>query len=736
MNFIVVTKRPKTIAPSCITTRNLKRLNKDIFTKRLNSLPWNVIEIFDDINDCWHAWKILFNSVTDELCPLKRIRPRRKTCPWFTCEIETLKVLRDQLQNRAILTNNPNDWSKWRRCKNKVTAACRKAKADFIKTAIKENKSDSRAIWRALRTLMPKCKSQGIQALEINGKTVTSPIEIANSFNSFFINIGEKLANLIPRSNRTAIDYLESFISRLSSNFSFTPIKIEETEKLLCNLPTNKATGLDNYQASLLKLAAIPIAPSLTWIFNHSLNTGQFPDEWKQAKITAIHKKGPKVDTGNYRPISVLPVISKLIEKIVHQQLYKYLDDNKLLCTAQSGFRKKFSTQTSLHRLSESILDALNSSKITGLVAIDIRKAFDTVNHVTLLKKLEHYGVRHTSLKWFKDYLKDRTQVSDINGTRSQPGYVRTGVPQGSTLGPLLFILYINDLPSCFKHCSVNMYADDTAFYYSNREKQPVTDAINEDITNVYLWLCANKLSMHVGKTNTLLICNYQKIRHLDSTSLNINLNEQDVTQTDSLKYLGIDIDNRFNFDVYIDNLIKKLNKSVGLLKRNASCLPLQTRKMLYNTLILPNLDYCSTVWDNASKQAVVRLQRLQNRALRIILRKGPRTHIEDMLNSIKWMSVKQRLDYNKCVLMWRIVNNTAPPYLRENFTYASESHDYETQASSTKKLSIKRGHKTSLTVTGARLWNSLPIELRETKVLETFKKKLYKHLILKTEKF
>ena len=241
---------------------------------------------------------------------------------------------------------------------------------------------------------------------------------------------------------------------------------------------------------------------------------------------------------------------------------------------------------------------------------------------------------------------------------------------------------------------------------------------------------------MHVGKTNTLLICNFQKVRHLDSADLNIKLNGSFVEQTDNLRYLGIDLDNRFNFDFYIGNLVKKLNKSIGILKRCAPCLPFQTKKMLYNSLILPNMDYCSTVWGGISKSGVLRLQRVQNRALRIILREGPRAHIDEMLNKVKWMSVKQRLDYNKLVLMWRIVNNNAPPYLTEKFIFAKDAHSHNTTASTENKLYVAGGHRNSLLVTGSALWNDLSAELRGIGRLETFRKRLCKHVILHTTKF
>ena len=316
-------------------------------------------------------------------------------------------------------------------------------------------------------------------------------------------------------------------------------------------MPENKATGLDNFQVKLLKITAEAIAPSLTRLFNFSFETGQFPAEWKQAKICAIFKKGSKLEVGNYRPISILPVVSKVIERIVQKQLYSYLTENNLLSHVQSGFRQNFSTQTSLHRLTEDLYNALNKSKVTGLVAIDLKKAFDTVNHRVLLSKLDHYGVRQSSLQWFTSYLQDRTQQSFINNTLSHPDVITTGVPQGSILGPLLFIIYVNDLPCALQKCSVNMYADDTAFYYSDKDSKAVSSALNEDLENLHAWLCANKLSLHIGKTRSILICNHQKLRHISDPNLNINLGSSPVEQAEHLPYLGIEIDSRCNFNIH-----------------------------------------------------------------------------------------------------------------------------------------------------------------------------------------
>jgi len=706
-------------------------LNQD-----LQSLPWSIVDIFDDINDCWFAWKSLFNSVVDEHCPLKTFRPRKKPCPWFSNEIESLKLIRDQWHNRAILSNSQEAWAKWKKCKNKVTSLCRQAKVDYFKKTIEEGNGNSKLIWRTLRTLIPKCKSNGIQALDINGEVVTDFNEIANHFNTFFVTIGEKLASVIPRVSRSAMDYLQAFIQPPATKFNLKCVHTAEVLKLLLDLSENKATGLDNYQAKLLKLTANSIAPSITNIFNKSLITGKFPTEWKQAKISAIFKKGSKVDSGNYRPISILPVISKLIEKIVHQQLYTYLSTNNLLSQAQSGFRKSFSTQTSLHRLIEEIYEALNSARVVGLVAIDLKKAFDTVDHQILLSKLKFYGIEGVPLQWFKDYLLNRSQITSLNGTLSRKEFIKTGVPQGSILGPLLFILYVNDLPGCLMSSKVNMYADDTAFYAMDKDITNVRRALNEDLKNLHNWLCANKLSLHTGKTKSILICNHQKLRHITDPTLSTTLDSTPIEQVDHLPYLGIELDSRCSFEEHVRGLTSKLNRALGILKRTAPYLPLTTRKMLYNSLVLPHYDYCATVWSCTSQHCITRLQRIQNRAMRIILNAPPRSHIEDLLDTLKWMSVRQRFLYNQMCLMWRIVHGHAPQYLTEHLVLAQDRHEHGTTSAANGNIYIGHGHRFSLFQCGARNWNQLPTPIRQSSTLNGFKRLLTGHLLRNCPKF
>lgn len=505
------------------------------------------------------------------------------------------------------------------------------------------------------------------------------------------------------------------------------------------DLPSKKATGHDEYSAELLKLCADSIAPSIAYVLNKCISTGKFISEWKCARVSAIFKKGTKLDAGNYRPVSVLPIISKVMERIMHQQLYDFLSQLHILNESQSGFRKSHSTQSCLHRLSEKVLNGIHKSEVVGMVAVDLKKAFDTVDHEILKKKLEHYGVRGSNLALFESFLNNRKQFARVNNVDSEKETIITGVPQGSILGPLLFILYVNDLPGCVRKCEVNMYADDTAIYYSHRDVLNVSAAINFDLQSIYSWFCANKVSMHFGKTVTMLISSPQKRRHLPTKELNIKINDGQsdhvLNQVSDFKYLGVTLDQCMNFNDHVSNVVKKISKAIGILKY-CRFLPRPVLLNLYNSIVLPHFDYCSTIFYPTSSHNMVRLQRLQNRAMRVILSASPHHHIEDMLNDLKWMSVKQRFVFNHLVFMWKIVNQRVPNYLSSQVSYVHNVHGHFTRSQSNHDLFIGNCHKDSLFNAGARLWNLLPFTVRSSNSLESFKKSVIMYIFNNIERF
>ena len=405
--------------------------------------------------------------------------------------------------------------------------------------------------------------------------------------------------------------------------------------------------------------------------------------------------------------------------------MYTYFTENNLLTICQSGFRTKHSTVTSLIRFTDFCYDQISKSKYVGMVALDLRKAFDTVDHNILLSKLQLYGFNTTPVGWFKSYLSDRTQLCCINGANSETKIVTCGVPQGSILGPLLFIIYINDIVTCTEYCDINMFADDTIFYLSNNNVDIINNHLQCDLNNIHQWLCANKLSLHIGKTNSMLIGSVKKVKHKNH-ELDLKLNEENINQTNNVKYLGVDLDENLKFDVHVDNLVNKINRGLGVLRHCSHYVPKSSLLTIYNTIVLPNFDYCSVVWGTCNSTLLTRLQRLQNRAMRILLKCNYRTHISDMLNELKWMSVRQRIFYMSCVWMWKVKHGLVPDYLSSKFKINSS---YNTRSFSSDNYFVEICNHKSFQYTGTSAWNSLPPKIKSMNNLVSFKKEVSKFI-------
>ena len=309
-----------------------------------------------------------------------------------------------------------------------------------------------------------------------------------------------------------------SFLTVTHDNiFNFNFITIDEVISALNLLPSKKSSGLDGISAKLLKDAAHNIAGPLVDIFNLSLRTGIFPDDWKLAKVTPVFKDGNRNICGNYRPISVISVVAKVFEKLVYQQLKSFMTKNNILVDLQSGFRAKHSTETTLLSSTNEWLCNMDKGLFTGVLFLDLKKAFDTVDHSILLAKLEKYGIQGCSLEWLKSYLKDRKQVCSINGKKSSAKDIKYGVPLGSNLGPILFLLYINDLPNSLKTSKPSMFADDTNLTCIGQNSNEIEIKLNEELENVHRWLTANKLTLNDEKTEFMLIGSRSRLTSIDN---------------------------------------------------------------------------------------------------------------------------------------------------------------------------------------------------------------------------
>ena len=511
-------------------------------------------------------------------------------------------------------------------------------------------------------------KSNHIKEIKINDQVLSKNDEISEAFNDYFINIGPRLASdydVTRLSSNNVNTYLKLPDSN-SPSFYFTHIPVENVLMTLRYLKVSKSTGTDKIPAKMLRIAADVIAPSLTFIFNLSLSTGEFVDDWKNARVTPIHKDGSKLVMGNYRPISVLPIISKICEQEIFQQLYKYMNESNLISKFQSGFRPGYSTLSALIQMCDDSFNKMDNGELTGVVFLDIQKAFDSTDHNILLKKLKFYGISQIELKWFQSYLTDRYQQCQIKGFLSKKGKIICGVPQGSILGPFLFLVYINDLPNFLNSTVPCLYADDTQIFTSSHDRTKIAHSLNSDLENITDWLTVNKLQSHPAKTKMMVIgSRYNLDFKVSDLRSNIRINNNVVLPVFSQKCLGIYLDERLAFDVHIENLCKKICSGIGVLRRIKPFVPKDCLLKLYKSLIQPYFDYCSPLWDTCDKTLKDNLQTLQNRAARIISGAEYDIRSKDILKNLQLDSLNVRRKKLKSVFLYKVLNGISAPCLR-----------------------------------------------------------------------
>ena len=380
-----------------------------------------------------------------------------------------------------------------------------------------QHKDNIKKSWQVIKSIINKRKYCPVNLkFKYNGDVISDGKTVANKFNTFFVNVGESLANEIPFIDRCPSEYIKV---EISENFFVSAVTEDEIGKIICNFK-DSAAGWDDLRPRIMKLIQSCIKRPLTHICNRSFVTGIFPSELKIANVVPIFKSGDDMVFSNYRPVSVLPVLSKILERLMYNRLILYINRHDLLYEYQFGFQKGKSTHMALITLIE-ISEALDQGELVIGIFLDFSKAFDTVDHGILLKKLELYGVKDTALKWFDSYLTNRLQYVTYNNIKSDKEKVKCGVPQGSILGPLLFLLYINDLTTVSTTSLSVLFADDTNIFMSGKNLPSMAMALNEQLTAIYEWLCCNKLSLNVLKTHYMIFT--QRNKKVNDISLYIN---------------------------------------------------------------------------------------------------------------------------------------------------------------------------------------------------------------------
>ena len=423
-------------------------------------------------------------------------------------------------------------------------------------------------------------------------KTITDTQDISNKFNEFCVGIGPTLDAKI---EKPRFDFKSFLQNNVGDSFFVKPTTGEEITQIINSCKNKLSSGCDNIPMAIIKNTGSSIAAPLAHICNLSISNAHVPSGMKIAKVTPIFKSDAQDEFSNYRPISLLPNFSKILEKLMFNRMVEFLDKHNVLYEHQYGFRQNYSTEHALIQLSDKIAQAIDKKRFMIGIFVDLSKAFDTLNHEILLSKLEYYGIRGIANDWFRSYLTNRKQFVIFDNILSNECLITTGVPQGSILGPLLFLLYINDICSSSKLLHFILYADDTNIFYSCENIDDLCRIVNVELGCVMQWFISNRLSVNIKKTNFVMFGNQAKLKNI--TNCKIFMENIEIVQTNTAKFLGVSIDSNLTWKNHIDSITKKVAKSVGIIKRIRHCLPNNILHTLYNTLILPYINYCNIIW-------------------------------------------------------------------------------------------------------------------------------------------
>ena len=611
-----------------------------------------------------------------------------------------------------------NDLEKFREKRNIANASIEKDKKKQFDTLITENKS-TKTIWKAMNFLTNSSKK----------KNASTKIELdPNTINDFFINLPNTILTTEMRDankNYTPTDELINFCLTREPTMTFIVpyITILETGKIITSLSNSKSLGPDNIPVNLIKISLPFIIEPLTYFYNLCIDKNIFPTSLKEAKVIPLPKTKEVTQPKDLRPISLLPVLSKPLEKHIHKHMYKYLDTHKLIHQNQSGFRPKHSCQTALTRLVDNWLHDINQNRMIGTIYLDFQKAFDLVNHNILLQKLCIYFPKSPVVKFIESYLNERHQYVYLNGIKSERKTVTSGVPQGSTLGPLFFLLYINDLPlHLSNNTHADLFADDAALYTSNKTLTNIENNLQDSIIRADKWCQKNSMVLHPGKTKCMLITTRQKYQ-LSHPKLALKLNENNIEQVKCHKMLGLTIDSELNWNIHVTNLIKRISKNTFLLKKLRKFTTSDNLKLFFHAHIMSHINYASTIYDGCSKDTFKQLNAAHRRAVKQLTNQPGQT-TDEKFTILNILPLQKQLQVNKTTLIQRIYHDLTPDYLKNFIKKPPDRYNSKNLILPLPRIDL---FKTSLSFSGSYFWNLLPPDLKDIKSTKSFKKSLVK---------
>jgi hypothetical protein len=687
---------------------NRKRDENYVVIKSFKS--YNNVEATDLINNA--TWlqsdciECITHNLNENLCEIanhftKYIKIKNKAPMFYS---NTLRELKRELliaKKRILYENTSANKNALTLLNKKYKNEIRTAKDDKIRTSLEKYAHEPKKLWKILNKLNKNTKKD-FKSILVNNVIITNDEEIANYMNSFFVSSIEEIVNNIPSSSNSS--YVDNF-KQAQHVFSLKTIGFKQLKTSMKKLENKNFN--DNVNGKMLcdQIDNETFMNQLLRVINMSIEIGIVPDEYKVAVVTPIPKITNPERPEHYRGINNLPLIEKLIEDVVHGQLSSYLEENKLLMNEQSGYRKCHSTESAIQCVLYDWFDAIEKNLCVIVVSLDFKRAYETISRSRLIKKCKDFGFDENAMRWFKSYLHNRRQHTIINGIFSEAINVTHGVPQGSKLAALLFIMYINDLINHLPSVKINLYADDSLLYLTCRDENDGIGIINNALDVINDWLCANSMAINTNK------CCFMILNSKNNECVpDIKMNNVAIERVKHFKYLGCYIDENLNFELHFNKLKASMNQKVGFLRRIKHKLTRSSRILFIKSVIIPHLNYVSSVLFMFNEERLNSIQKTVNRALRVALSRPNDARIEDMLRECGIMSVKNLVNLNSLKFIHNVNKRGAPQLLYEKFKFNFNRHNRLLR--NTKGFDvpswIKEKHRNTVFYKGVKMLNDL----------------------------
>jgi hypothetical protein len=704
-----VTRRHAPIRkPRYIKYRSYKHFNDDDYITDVSYIPFHVCEIFDDVDDAaWLTSKLLID-VIDKHAPMKQRVLKYKPVPYMNAELRKAIFKRNMIRNK-FKKYGKLFWEENRRMRNRVAALRKKS----IRSYFSEKCANiDKSFWKTISPFMTNKSARNSENIILHegDKIVNDDKEVANIFNEYFVNIASAIgsnksvdsvdAAIFEHAEHPSIVKIAKEFNHKKESFAFKAVSPSVIRAKLKNINSNKSTGYDDIPGKLLRIAHNELAMPLTYLLNSCICHSVFPDTMKPAEVSPVFKKSDRLCKKNFRPVSILTALSKLFESVVNDQLVPYFTDvfNMLLC----AFRNGYSCQTLLIKCIEDWKCALDKKELIGTMFMDLSSAFDCLPHSLLISKMYAYGLNTSACELVFSYLSSRKQRVKINNTKSDWVYTNKGVPQGSILGPLLFNIFINDLFYFIDKCSLHNYADDNSLSVSSSSIETVLSSLKHDGANAVHWFAVNGMKANPDKFQLMIISNRE------TEPVSIKLNESIVISSENcVKVLGVYIDHKLKFYEHVKHICKKASRQTNALSRISRYLNPTSNRIIYNSFIRSNFEYCPLVWNFCGRQCATKVEKLNERVLRVIYKDYTSSYTELLIRG-KVSSLVEHRARILIIEVFKILKGVAPPCLHQMFKYNIPSYSFRNKFKLEQPLKrTNRYGLRSLTYLGAKLWNT-----------------------------